>query len=429
MRSETAGEASAYPAPVLAKGRGQLYLGGVFMLLGLLMPACMFLGVRGVAPVVGVGGLLCLPLAKPARQDWTLIGVLLLLVIWAAISARWSLYSPVLSRFKDWQRFTAVHLALQLVLSTSLVVAAGRLNKTMAVQALLWTGFALLIGAALLTEEMVSGSLIYRAMMSAYGHPIRQDLAVRNLAQGAYIVAVLIWPVGLALSRRKSIVAAAALAAFVPLSTFLFRGDASTIALALSGLVFLLVRRVGPPAVLGLSALVVVYFLSTPWVMLGLQHVGAFNALHPHMPPSWKARLNIWTFATQTFLDNPVRGLGLDSSRAFPDLIKLHPHNGALQIWFELGVIGAALGAAFWGLLFRRMAIRAYDERLFPAVCAATATVYLTIGALSFGLWQEWWICLGALAMAACVLVRPLALEIDARRPQGRARPEPYGLG
>jgi hypothetical protein len=32
-------------------------------------------------------------------------------------------------------------------------------------------------------------------------------------------------------------------------------------------------------------------------------------------------------------------------------------------------------------------------------------TVCLTISAFSFGLWQEWWLCLMALAFAACVLL------------------------
>jgi hypothetical protein len=36
----------------------------------------------------------------------------------------------------------------------------------------------------------------------------------------------------------------------------------------------------------------------------------------------------------------------------------------------------------------------------------AALTSYLVIGALSFGVWQEWWIAVGALAVIACVAVR-----------------------
>ena len=32
------------------------------------------------------------------------------------------------------------------------------------------------------------------------------------------------------------------------------------------------------------------------------------------------------------------------------------------------------------------------------------AVSYLVIGALSFGVWQEWWIALGVLAMVVCAV-------------------------
>ena len=36
--------------------------------------------------------------------------------------------------------------------------------------------------------------------------------------------------------------------------------------------------------------------------------------------------------------------------------------------------------------------------------CSATTTVFLTIGSVSFGLWQEWWIDVGVLAAGLCLL-------------------------
>ncbi|MEO6341223.1 MAG: hypothetical protein ABIO39_14370, partial [Caulobacteraceae bacterium] len=43
-------------------------------------------------------------------------------------------------------------------------------------------------------------------------------------------------------------------------------------------------------------------------------------------------------------------------------------------------------------------------DRTLAAVGAATALAYLTIGALSFGIWQEWWLALGALAAGVFTL-------------------------
>ncbi len=36
--------------------------------------------------------------------------------------------------------------------------------------------------------------------------------------------------------------------------------------------------------------------------------------------------------------------------------IELHPHDGALQVWLELGFVGAVAAAAFWGLTLTRLA-------------------------------------------------------------------------
>jgi hypothetical protein len=39
-------------------------------------------------------------------------------------------------------------------------------------------------------------------------------------------------------------------------------------------------------------------------------------------------------------------------------------------------------------------------------MAAGALVSYLVIGALSFGVWQEWWLGLGALTLIACDLVR-----------------------
>ena len=44
-------------------------------------------------------------------------------------------------------------------------------------------------------------------------------------------------------------------------------------------------------------------------------------------------------------------------------------------------------------------------------IAAATAAAYFTVGALSFGVWQDWWLDVGALAFAAAAVatkVRPV---------------------
>jgi O-antigen ligase len=74
--------------------------------------------------------------------------------------------------------------------------------------------------------------------------------------------------------------------------------------------------------------------------------------------------------------------------------IQLHPHNNPLQIWMELGVIGAVAAAAFWVLALGRLSRPRPD--LAVAATAGCAAAYLLFG-VNFGVWQEWWLALGAL--------------------------------
>jgi O-antigen ligase len=383
---------------------GQRYLLGIWIFMAVLTPLLGFLGARGFAPAIGVLGLLCLPLARPRGKDWIGVGLLAAVVAWACVSALWS-PATSLHTSKDIGRFTGLHLVLQLVLSSAFVIAAARLDDARAELSLTWLSYGLLVLAVILVVEGLSQAAIYQRLQGVITPTVRPDLAVRDVAVGGYVVAALLWPVAIALWRqgRKPIVIGLAMA--VVFSTVFLRGDSPTIALVISAVVFFVVLKGGRPAVLGMAGVAAAYVLGAPWAMLGLEKAGVFAKLHNHLPASWRARLDIWTFTNTRLLQNPLRGSGLDASRMFHGFIPLHPHDGALQIWFELGLVGALLAAAFWIYVFWRIAGDSQD-RLFAATASATATVYLVIGAISFGVWQEWWICLGALAMAACVVLR-----------------------
>jgi O-antigen ligase len=78
-------------------------------------------------------------------------------------------------------------------------------------------------------------------------------------------------------------------------------------------------------------------------------------------------------------------------------VLPLHPHNGALQVWLELGGIGALIAAALaWSL-----GGAAARSRCPPAAAGALASAAVT-AMLSFGAWQAWWIAAMLLAAAVC---------------------------
>ncbi|HRN87715.1 MAG TPA: O-antigen ligase family protein [Hyphomicrobium sp.] len=90
-----------------------------------------------------------------------------------------------------------------------------------------------------------------------------------------------------------------------------------------------------------------------------------------------------------------------------------HPHNAPLQVWFELGLVGAIFVAVLIVFALRAME-RLPSERL-SAATATTAAVF-TVSTVSHGAWQSWWFCLVGL-VAATYAMLPTRLE-DHKKPR-----------
>ena len=98
----------------------------------------------------------------------------------------------------------------------------------------------------------------------------------------------------------------------------------------------------------------------------------------------------------------PWRGAGFSPGPSFPQsagarrvdpafatlLVVGHPHNGALQIWTELGAVGACLALAVLGLVLRLLATLP-DEIFAPGLALLAAAVSVSL--VGHGLWQGWW--------------------------------------
>jgi len=138
-------------------------------------------------------------------------------------------------------------------------------------------------------------------------------------------------------------------------------------------------------------------------------------------------RLEVWSFTAERIADRPLFGWGFDAARAIPgggerldparDLgvtgtqirgkavrMPLHPHNGVLQIWLELGLVGATLLAALaWRLTRGLDRLGAGDAGLRAALYATFASTF-TVFCLSFGVWQSRWQAAMWLVAALCIL-------------------------
>ncbi len=401
-RVKAARRASAVETP----WRGGLMI-GVYVLTALLG----YLGPLGFAPLLGLGGLLCLAGLRDVRPPQPVVWPWLALALWAVISLIWSPASPNPGLVLEYPRpemATGMKLLLQLAICSVFIMSAAQLCEISAQRALWVMAGGMTVLAGLLMIEALQSASFYQAIKAMIGEPIRTELAMRNVAQGTYVLGLLFWPAALCLASDK-------IRAFGPflivllgiglgLSTYRFSSDAPLAALVVSGVVFVAVQRTGAVACLAIALASLVYWLVAPVVILVAVQMGVFDWASQRLGASWDARLDIWTFATARIIEHPLRGWGLDTSRIFTE-IPLHTHDAALQIWLELGAIGAALMCLAWVAIFSLINNLAQRDRNLGAVAAATAVTYLTIGALSFGVWQEWWLALGALAFATIAML------------------------
>ena len=362
----------------------------------------------GYAPMVALAGILAVPTLRFSRPWRPVVFALIVLVVWALVSMKWSLAAvdpASLRKYKNLERLTPAKLVLQLGFYCAFVAAAASLSRRWAERAGLVLGVGVLALAAMIAFEALRGAELYLWIKQALGQPTRPDLAARNVARGGYVGVMLMWVACAFLMERGSKAAVVFLVGLLFVGVAVFNTDAVLAAMGVGLAVFLCVRMLGPIGVWLLAAGSAVYFVAAPYVVLaGVQH-GLFAYLHPHVGPSWGARLNIWSFTAAKIVEKPWTGWGLDSSRMFGLAIPLHTHDGALQIWLELGLVGALIVSAIWACILAPVAVFARTDRVLAAVCAATAASYLTVGALSFGVWQEWWLALGALAFAACAVL------------------------
>jgi O-antigen ligase len=172
--------------------------------------------------------------------------------------------------------------------------------------------------------------------------------------------------------------------------------------------------------VAGLSAYLVARFsgqvarlgLSLAWALASLGMVPAVLLLRQFelhnstaLQLSAQLRILIWSRIAQLVPAAPVFGVGadmtyyirpnmLEAPRAAPDWLGFpipHPHNVYLQVWYELGLVGAVMLTAFGLLLLRHVGRLAKADR--PFACATFAATAAAITS-SYNVWQIWFMCL-----------------------------------
>jgi O-antigen ligase len=119
--------------------------------------------------------------------------------------------------------------------------------------------------------------------------------------------------------------------------------------------------------------------------------------------------LEIWDYMTARVLERPLLGWGLLSAKSLPihpdELAHyvyvrpagIYPHNQFLELWVELGALGAVLGVVFAVLVLWR--VRRLPAGIRPFAYAAFASA-MTVASVDYEIVTDsWWCALAASAV------------------------------
>ncbi len=354
---------------------------------------------------------------RPALPDLTLLLAAAAFFVWCGLAASWSFAPP--EAFLRALRVAAV-LAVG-ILFCSLTSAADEDTRQRCGNAL-FAGLA--IAYALALFDTMSGSALFNLVKGSTGTAYHD---ASRLNRGVTAMTILVWPLVALLWRSgwswRCLVLPLALLVF----SLFTEASAGSFALAVA----LLAVAIALPVPLAgrlvvVASLLLAFVASAPFATLA--HDAGWSRAD-WLFGSAQHRIYIWNFVAERIAEQPVSGWGFAASRDMPNfgvpphaggagsVIPLHPHNAALQILLELGIIGALISLAMlWSPLrfLERLPrpARACGQAMFVAI--------LTIASTAYGIWQNHWLALILGAAAVFMLLAPRGAVAQAPDQSGK---------
>ncbi|MGE7418585.1 O-antigen ligase family protein [Methylobacterium tarhaniae] len=358
------------------------------------LPACMAVANRSSPVVVGLAGLLLLagsaaagrplrallvaPLATPVGM------AALAFLAWCSLSLAWSplpgLSLRTLSEFLP--ALAGAYLVARLA-PPHLAAVAGP------------AAWMLVATCAYVVADLASGLVIREAL--------GQRVAAFAFNRPLLVMMLLAFPMTafLAASGRRGL--AALVAACLAVAAWRSVSGATVLGLATGALTVCALRWLPARAGLGLTGAALLGALVLAPVEGDLLARTMPDALHQRLAgSSTRARVAIARSFGAAVAADPWRGAGYGTSGRFQDapvaeriepemrfmLAVGHPHNSFLQVWAELGIVGATLAALVLVLTLRMLlAWKAVARSAALALLAAAGIVAF----VEHGAWQAWW--------------------------------------
>lgn len=397
---------------------------------GLLTPLMALYASKGIVVLFAIAALpalYTLVIKKKIQPSMPglLVWSVLAMAIWAAASLGWSVSFDI-----SWPLVRSLPFTLLggVVIVTSLKLLdsedrgfVGRLTVA---------GF--IFGAIMALIDTATGHKIYYAIdVYKYGGGWNGNIAKFVINNGITVLTMFLWPAFLFLiSQNRRDLALVGLIAVI-----IIAGNGSNFAaivalgvgLAGVALAYYFPRYIHWVIGTGLTLLI----LGAPFVMKALPDARTIGKDLPELSYSVYPRLVIWQYAADKILDRPLTGHGIRTSRALNEetepiwfvyrdngkiekgntkAIPLHPHNGVIQMWLELGGIGALIGLGV--VLSVLGGIKNYLSAPLPkALMYGAFLSSMCLVSVSYGLWQNWW--MGALWIQGALILASAAPRED----------------
>jgi len=173
------------------------------------------------------------------------------------------------------------------------------------------------------------------------------------------------------------------------------------------------------------AVIIIVNVMAMPLIPKLFPSPERLENLAPQLPNSIFPRIFIWKSASKIIADDPILGKGLNTSRVISTSkdfvvysktnytnrgsvpIPLHPHNFILQIWLELGAVGAVILISIL-LAINRAIYTSFDNIIARSAAYGSYFTALSVASVSYGIWQTWWLSgLWLVAIFTTLLIRP----------------------
>ncbi|MBT3766566.1 MAG: O-antigen ligase family protein [Rhodospirillaceae bacterium] len=328
--------------------------------------------------------------------------------IWALTSSIWSI-AP--------DETLSLILPLSATFFAGLVISSVASNfsatETETFSKFLVVGF--FIGIIILTIEIITPLLLTQYLHSVIlGKGFDTTIRARGFGaenfykNGVTIAALLFWPCLAILWNRFGRFAALALTLVL---TFIFfiSGSLSAFVALVTGVVAALGFLVFKGKAINIYIIAVVLAtFAAPLIPQALPDTRELSKIAPRFPDSVFPRIVIWKYAASIIAEDPISGKGLDTARVVSRNTKvikffgqngggrvtpgipLHPHNTILQIWVELGLVGAIIFGLIMITILRQVGRLKCDVSISTSVIGMFFTTFF-VANVSYGIWQSWW--------------------------------------